>query len=81
MIDIQFEVNGKKVRPSQIKNELERALLDGVRNEVARKLRGVHDPETGERPKVTVKGRSLDDLSFEVSGPETLIEEVKKKLG
>ena len=48
---------------------------------MAQKLRGIRDPETGERPTVIVKGRSLDALSFEVSGPETLIEEVKRKLG
>ena len=32
-------------------------------------------------PRCVEKGRSLDALSFEVSGPETLIEEVGEEAG
>lgn len=55
-------------------------MLKQVRDNIAQKLRGIRDPETGEAPKVTVKGRGLNDLSFEVSGSEALIAEVKRRL-
>jgi hypothetical protein len=80
MIDIEFKLNGRKVRPNDIANELERAMLKQVRDNIAQKLRGIRDPETGEGPKVTVKGRGLNDLSFEVSGSEALVAEVKRRL-
>lgn len=80
MIDIQFKMNGRKVRPNQIANVLERAMFEQIKDDITRKLRGVRDPKTGERPKVIVKGRSLKNLSFEVSGPESLVEEVKRRL-
>lgn len=80
MIDISFEINGRKVRPDQVGDALERAALDSVRNQIIRKVGNLRDPQTGEQPKIKVKGRSLSDLSFEISGSERLIELVKQKL-
>lgn len=80
MIDIEFKLNGRKVRLNDIANELERAMLKQVQDNIAQKLRGIRDPETGEAPKVIVKGRGLNDLSFEVSGSEALVAEVKRRL-
>lgn len=80
MIDVEFKLNGRSVRPDDLANELERAMLKQVRQNIAEKLRGIRDPETGEAPKVTVKGRGLNDLSFEVSGSEALVAEVKRRL-
>jgi hypothetical protein len=77
-VDILF--NGKKVRPNEIANELERAMLRDIQSDVARKLRGLRDPETGRPPKVTLVGRSLRDLSFKISGSEAVIAEVKRRL-
>lgn len=80
MIDIEFQLNGRKIRPNDIGNQLEKAIFSQVRDNIAGKLRGIRDPESGSRPKVVVKGRSLDKLSFEVSGSPKLIEEVKRRL-
>ena len=80
MIDIEFKLNGRKVRPNDIGNQLEKAMFMHVRDGISAKLRGVSDPEIGSSPKVIVKGRSLDDLSLEVSGSPKLIEEVKRLL-
>ncbi len=80
MIDISFEFNGRKVRPDQIGNALERAALDSIKKQIIQKVGAIRDPKTGQPPKIMVKGRSIDNLSFEVSGSEQLIEMVKKKL-
>lgn len=80
MIDIDFKLNGRMVRPDDIADELERAMLTQVRDDIAQKLHGIRDPETGAAPKVTMKGSGLNDLSFEVSGSEALVEEVKRRL-
>jgi len=80
MIDISFEINGRKVRPNQVSGELENAMLKQIEQHVRKKVGNIRDPKTGERPKITLHGRSVDDLSVKVSGPEALIEQVKRKL-
>lgn len=80
VIDIEFKLNGRKVRPNDNANELERPVFKQVRDNIAYKLKNVRDPHTGAAPKVTVSRRSLDNLSFEVEGSPTLIEEVTRRL-
>jgi len=70
MLDISFEINGWKVHPDQIGNELEKAVFRQVRDDLVRKVGSIQDPETGRPPKITVKGRNLKNLSFEVQGSE-----------
>ena len=65
MINISFEINGRKVRPDQIGDALERAMLDAIKDEIVQ--------------KITVRGRSLDDMSFEVTGSERLVKLVEEK--
>lgn len=80
MLKIEWKLNGRTIRPNDIANQLERAMLSQIEEMVRGKLRGVRDPETGGAPTITVVGRSLDNLSFEVSGSPALIEEVKRRL-
>ncbi|MSP42134.1 MAG: hypothetical protein EXR08_02005 [Alphaproteobacteria bacterium] len=80
MIDIEFKLNGRTVRPDQMANEIERAILTEFQEKIARKLRGIRDPETGAAPKITLKGLSLKNLSVEVTGSEALIKEVERRL-
>jgi hypothetical protein len=62
-------------------NALEQALLSSIKDEVTQKVRSIRDPKTGERPKIKVKGRSIDSLSFEISGSEDLVARVRQALG
>lgn len=68
MIDIKFELGGKRVDPSRLANVLERAVLEEVSHRIIRALSSVRCPEHGGFPRVTVKGRSIDHLSFEIAG-------------
>ncbi|MYA62930.1 MAG: hypothetical protein F4X94_10215 [Dehalococcoidia bacterium] len=81
MIDISFEVNGRKVRPNQIADALERAMFEQVRDQLVRQLHGIRDPKTGALPKLKVKGRNLESLNVEIEGSPELIERVKNRLG
>ena len=81
MIDISFEINGRKVSPRNMGNALESAVLKSVQESITKSVGSVRCPEHVQKPKVKVKGRNLDSLSFEVSGCcDQLIETVKKKL-
>jgi hypothetical protein len=81
MIDIKFEINGKRVDPSRIGDALEKAVLGKVSDHILKVLSSVRCPEHGTSPKVTVKGRSLDNLSFEMAGCcQALIDAATAKL-
>lgn len=81
MIDISFEINGRKVSPRNVGNTLESAMLQTVQDSIAKAVRSARCPEHGQKPRISVKGRNLDSLKFEVSGCcDSLIEEVKRKL-
>jgi hypothetical protein len=80
MVKVEFKLNGRSVRPNDIANQLEKAMLKQVQDGITKKLRNVRDPETETAPTVRVVGPSLDKLSFEVAGSPTVIEEVKRRL-
>ncbi len=81
MIDISFEINGRKVSPRNVGNALESAMLESVQDSIAKAVGSARCPEHGQKPKIKVKGHSLDSLTFEVSGCcDSLIEAVKRKL-
>jgi len=81
MIDISFEINGKKVSPRNAGNALESAMLQSVQDSISKAIRSARCPQHGQKPKIKVKGRNLDSLKFEVSGCcDSLIEQVNKKL-
>ena len=80
MIEITFEINGRKVNPNRIGDAFEAAALETVKKQIVERVGSIRDPRTGERPKIKVKGRDLNNLSFEVTGSEELIQRVKEKL-
>lgn len=68
MIEIQFKINGRKVNPNNIGNVLEKAMYDHVIESVKKKLGSVRCPEHGSPPKVTIVGKSIDKVEFQISG-------------
>jgi len=81
MIDIKFEINGRQVNPNNVGDALEAAVLGNVKESITKSVGSVRCKEHGESPKITVKGKDLDSLRFEVSGCcDAVIEQVKAKL-
>ena len=68
MIDISFEINGKKVNPNSFGNAIEQAMLSEITNSVNKSLYSVSCPTHHQKPKVLIKGKNLNNLSFEISG-------------
>ena len=82
MIDIHFEIGGRQVDPRNMHDVLEAAMLSAVQDGLRKKVGARRCPEHGQNPKLIAKGRSLDNLNFEVAGCcEKVIDEVKRKLG
>jgi hypothetical protein len=68
MVDISFEIGGVIVESNNVKNALEKALFQGVREYIKKTVGAVLCPEHGVAPKIVCKGTSLSDSYFEVSG-------------
>jgi hypothetical protein len=81
MLDIHFEVGGRRVNASDLGQELEDMVFTAIADSLHTQLSGVRDPDTGEFPVIAVRGRDLSNLSFEVSGSEQVVNLVKQRLG
>lgn len=81
MIDISFQINGRKVSPQNAGDALESAMLQSIQDSISKTVGSARCPEHGQKPKIKVKGPNLDSLTFEVSGCcDRLIDEVNRKL-
>ena len=81
MVEVTFEIKGKEVEPEGMKDVLDVIFLEHLRGEVRDCIGSVQCKKHDRRPKVKIKGQSLDNLTYEVSGccPE-FIEEVEEKI-
>jgi len=68
MIDIQFKINGRAVSPNRIGDVLEKAIYDHVIESVKKKLGSVRCPKHGKSPKVTIVGKSIDKVEYQITG-------------
>jgi len=81
MVEVSFEINGRKVQPNQISEVLTKAVFTSVAEQIKSKVGSVRCPDHGQSPKIICKGKSIENLGFEVTGCcEKLIDSVKRKL-
>lgn len=80
MIDVKFEVGGWPLNPNTMKDRLTAEILKSIEAEIRKKIGSIRHPETSEFPVVVVRGRNLDNLSVEVTGPPELVALVKSRL-
>ena len=71
----------REVLPNRVGDAVERAALRQVTETIKKALSSMRCPVHGGRPRVKVKGRSLDKLNFEVEGCcQELIDKAVKQL-
>lgn len=81
MIEVSFEINGRRVSPNSVGDALEAVVLQNLQKHVIETVGTVRCNTHGQSPKITVKGKDLEHLSFEVTGCcDSVIEQVKSKL-
>ena len=81
MIDISFEINGRKVNPNSFGDAIEKAIINSILDSIKSSVQNIKCSEHGESPSIKVSGKNIDNLSMEVSGCcETLIKQVSRKL-
>ena len=78
-MDIKITLNGREVRPGDLKSAMEKAALETIKDGVQKRLSGVRCPEHHKAPRVTASGSSLERLSWKIDGCcEKLIDAAKK---
>ena len=78
---ITFEIGGRRVKPENIADALEAAMLEAIAGQIREKVGSIRDPETGEFPTIVVRGDDLDNLQFHVEGSQKVIDMVRERLG
>lgn len=81
MLEIKFEIDGRQVRASDLRQSLEEMFFKAIADRIHAELANVRDPDTGEFPVVVIRGHELSNLSFEISGSESVVTLTKERLG
>lgn len=77
---ITFEIGGRRVKPENIADVLESAMLEAIAGQIREKIGSIRDPQTGEFPTIVMRGDSIDSLSMHVEGTPSLIEAVRSRM-
>lgn len=81
MFDLSFEINGRRVQPNQIANALEKAMVQQITDSVKKSVGSIRCPVHGKHPSIKCVGRSIENLSLEVSGCcDELVKKATEKL-
>lgn len=78
---IKFEFNGKPFNPKTFEEQILRAAMEQVANEMHERVSSIRHPSTGEFPTVIVSGTSLEDMSMRIEGSPELLQIVNERLG
>jgi hypothetical protein len=68
MFEMRFEIDVRRVRPEEMGNALEAAMLQAVKDQVGALVGGVVCLVHGERARVTGTGHAAQEFEFTVEG-------------
>lgn len=66
MLDINFEINGRKINKDNVKDSLEAAMIKAVSDQIVQAVGEMRCPDHGEAPKILCTGKEFTDISIEV---------------
>ena len=81
ILDIQFEIGGRKLDPCFIGDSVEKATLLYVARLIRKKFSAIRVPDREDPLKVLIKGEDVDHLHFELEGSQSILDQVKDKTG
>jgi hypothetical protein len=68
MIEIKFRINGRDVSSHNLKDALEAAAMEDIKNQVQQKLYHIRCSQHFRQPRVIISGSSLRQLRFSIEG-------------
>lgn len=81
MLDIQFEVAGRKLDPCFIGDSLQKAVLLRAARQVKRKFSDIRIPDRHDPLRILITGDDVEHLRYELSGSPEVLDLVKEQHG
>ena len=81
ILEIQFEIGGRKLDPCFIGDSVETATLLYVARLMRKKFSAIRIPDREDPLRVLIKGEDVDHLHFELEGSQSILDQVKDKTG
>lgn len=80
MCDMEIKVNGNPVMNTEFKNELEQAAIQAMLEKLGSRISVELTPEEISQITVSSITGTISNLSFHTSGPEEVINKIRKAL-
>ncbi len=81
MLEIHYEVGGKKLDPCFIGDSIKKAVLLRAARQVKRKFADIRIPDRQSPLRILIKGRDINNLSYELHGSPEVLELVRQQHG
>ena len=81
MLEIQFEIGGRKLDPCFIGDSVEKATLLYVARLIRKKFSAIRVSDREDPLRVLIKGEDVDHLHFELEGSQSILQQVRDKTG
>ncbi len=81
MLDIRFEIGGRRLDPCFIGDSEMKATLLWVARQIRNRFAAVRIPDRQDPLRVLVKGEDIDHLHYELDGPESVLRQVEERFG
>jgi hypothetical protein len=67
MLQVEFIIKGKKVKPEEVRNRVERAILIEVERSLRQRAGSIRCGEHDASPRINASGPTADALEFDLS--------------
>lgn len=81
MLEIHFEVDGRKLDPCFIGDSVTKAVLLRAARQVKQRFADIHIPDSCDSLRILIKGRDLNNLKYELYGSPEVMELVRQQHG
>lgn len=81
MLEIHFEVGGRKLDPCFIGDSMQKAMLLRAARQVKQKFADIRIPDRQDPLRILIKGQDVHNLRYELYGSPEVLELVKQQHG
>lgn len=81
MLDIRFEIAGRKVDPCFVGDSVQKATLLHAYHVIKQKFRPIRIPDSEQPLRVLISGEDVTHLRWELDGSQEILRQVREKLG
>lgn len=81
MLEIHFEVGGRKLEPCFIGDSAKKAALLRAARQVKRKFADIRIPDCHDPLRILITGRDVNNLRYELHGSPEVLEMVRQQHG